>query len=210
VTGAHADGAACVQRTSGKTSLALVLFSESYARILAYYTLSLAYDRALVGHAERLLTADWELNEELSCDDLETYVSEDFQRSAVDVHSQPEHAPVSTASPCFTAYNIESSISRIGSRAHIVAEAMRVFLKQKFLHGIGKYASSLSGLTISFYNLSPSFLWPTSRSYTLHFRVDNANFQYSKVTRALQPVATCRQLPYRHKPAIAIVTSFSL
>jgi len=30
------------------------------------------------------------------------------------------------------------------------------------------------------------------------------------VTRALQPVATCRQLPYLHKPAIIIMTSFSL
>ena len=29
-------------------------------------------------------------------------------------------------------------------------------------------------------------------------------------TRALQPVATCRQSPYLHKPAIIIVTSFSL
>jgi len=28
--------------------------------------------------------------------------------------------------------------------------------------------------------------------------------------RAVQPVATCRQLPYLHKPAIVIVTSFSL
>jgi len=31
-----------------------------------------------------------------------------------------------------------------------------------------------------------------------------------KVTIAVQPVATCRQSPYFHKPAIAIVTSFSL
>jgi len=29
-------------------------------------------------------------------------------------------------------------------------------------------------------------------------------------TRAVQPVATCRQSPYLHKPAIVIVTSFSL
>jgi len=29
-------------------------------------------------------------------------------------------------------------------------------------------------------------------------------------TRALQPVATCRQSPCLHKPAIIIVTSFSL
>jgi len=29
-------------------------------------------------------------------------------------------------------------------------------------------------------------------------------------TRALQPVATCRQSPYLHEPAIVIVTSFSL
>jgi len=29
-------------------------------------------------------------------------------------------------------------------------------------------------------------------------------------TRALQPVATCRQSPYLRKPAIIIVTSFSL
>jgi len=30
------------------------------------------------------------------------------------------------------------------------------------------------------------------------------------VTGAVQPVATCRQSPYLHKPAIIIVTSFSL
>ena len=30
------------------------------------------------------------------------------------------------------------------------------------------------------------------------------------LTRALQPVATCRQSPYLHKPAIIIMTSFSL
>jgi len=30
------------------------------------------------------------------------------------------------------------------------------------------------------------------------------------VTRAVQPVATCRQSPYLHKPAIVIVTSSSL
>ena len=30
------------------------------------------------------------------------------------------------------------------------------------------------------------------------------------VTRTLQPVATCRQSPYLHKPAIAIITSLSL
>jgi len=29
-------------------------------------------------------------------------------------------------------------------------------------------------------------------------------------TRAVQPVATCRQSPYVHKPAIVIVSSFSL
>jgi len=29
-------------------------------------------------------------------------------------------------------------------------------------------------------------------------------------TKAVQPVATCRQSPYLHKPAIVIVTSFSL
>jgi len=28
--------------------------------------------------------------------------------------------------------------------------------------------------------------------------------------RAVQPVATCRQSPYLHKPTIVIVTSFSL
>jgi len=33
---------------------------------------------------------------------------------------------------------------------------------------------------------------------------------YLTNTRALQPVATCRQSPYLHKPAIIIVTSFSL
>jgi len=32
----------------------------------------------------------------------------------------------------------------------------------------------------------------------------------STITRALQPVATCRQSPYLHKPAIIIMTSFSL
>jgi len=32
----------------------------------------------------------------------------------------------------------------------------------------------------------------------------------SFTTRAVQPVATCRQSPYLHKPAIVIVTSFSL
>ena len=135
-----------MRRTSGKTSLALVLFSESYARILAYYTLSLAYDRALIGHAERMLTADGELNGELSCDDLETYVSEDFQRSTVDVHSLPEHAPVSTASPCFTAYNIESStliLQNWFQSAHSGRGHSCIFFKQKFLHGIGKYASCL-------------------------------------------------------------------
>jgi len=31
-----------------------------------------------------------------------------------------------------------------------------------------------------------------------------------KLTRVVQPVATCRQSPYLHKPAIVIVTSFSL
>jgi len=30
-----------------------------------------------------------------------------------------------------------------------------------------------------------------------------------KTTTAVQPVATCRQSPYLHKPAIVIVTSFS-
>ena len=30
------------------------------------------------------------------------------------------------------------------------------------------------------------------------------------MTRAVQPVTTCRQSPYLHKPAIVIVTSFSL
>jgi len=30
------------------------------------------------------------------------------------------------------------------------------------------------------------------------------------LTRALQAVATCHQSPYLHKPAIIIVTSFSL
>jgi len=28
-------------------------------------------------------------------------------------------------------------------------------------------------------------------------------------TRAVQPVATCRQSPYLHKPAVVIVTSFA-
>ena len=32
----------------------------------------------------------------------------------------------------------------------------------------------------------------------------------SRPTRALQPVATCRRSPYLHKPAIIIMTSFSL
>jgi len=29
------------------------------------------------------------------------------------------------------------------------------------------------------------------------------------ITRAVQPVATCRQSPYLHKPAIVIATSFA-
>jgi len=29
------------------------------------------------------------------------------------------------------------------------------------------------------------------------------------ITRSAQPVATCRQSPYLHKPAIVIVTSFA-
>jgi len=32
----------------------------------------------------------------------------------------------------------------------------------------------------------------------------------SHLTRAVQPVATCRQSPYFHKPAIVIVMSLSL
>ena len=35
-------------------------------------------------------------------------------------------------------------------------------------------------------------------------------FLYTIETRAVQPVAICRQSPYLHKPAIVIVTSFSL
>jgi len=33
--------------------------------------------------------------------------------------------------------------------------------------------------------------------------------RFIKCTTAVQPVATCRQLPYLHKPAVVIVTSFS-
>ena len=40
----------------------------------------------------------------------------------------------------------------------------------------------------------------------LHVRTGN---RISKSTRAVQPVATCRQSSYHHKPAIATVTSFS-
>jgi len=32
---------------------------------------------------------------------------------------------------------------------------------------------------------------------------------FQLVTRALQPVATCRQSPYLYKPAIVIMTSFA-
>jgi len=35
-------------------------------------------------------------------------------------------------------------------------------------------------------------------------------FSFSSNTRAVQPVATCHQSPYLHKPAIVIVTLFSL
>jgi len=38
----------------------------------------------------------------------------------------------------------------------------------------------------------------------------NLHFLYMKDTRAVQPVATCCQSPYLHKPAIVTVTSFSL
>jgi len=40
--------------------------------------------------------------------------------------------------------------------------------------------------------------------------VEGCVFGTSVVTRAAQPVATCRQSPYLHKPAIVIVTSFLL
>jgi len=42
---------------------------------------------------------------------------------------------------------------------------------------------------------------------------ENCDFKsltFLRLTRAVQPVATCRQSPYLHKPAIAIVTSFSI
>jgi len=39
---------------------------------------------------------------------------------------------------------------------------------------------------------------------------NNFAFWVFSSTRAVQPVATCRQSPYLHKPAIVIVTLFSL
>jgi len=47
--------------------------------------------------------------------------------------------------------------------------------------------------------------WTAVRTSISHSNVTNFIFQ----TRALQPVATCRQSPYLHKPAI-MLTSFSL
>jgi len=52
--------------------------------------------------------------------------------------------------------------------------------------------------------------------HVLHFSVPlykKLSKQFSVVlyvTRVVQPVATCRQSPYLHKPAIVIVTSFPL
>jgi len=42
-----------------------------------------------------------------------------------------------------------------------------------FLHFLRLIASSLYllGLTVFFYNVTPSFLWPASRSYTFHFKI---------------------------------------
>jgi len=40
--------------------------------------------------------------------------------------------------------------------------------------------------------------------------IDNVWHCFSTSNRAVQPMAACRQSPYHHKPAIAIVTSFSL
>ena len=50
---------------------------------------------------------------------------------------------------------------------------------------------------------SPSFVYPKWNTHT-------ATLPFITLTTAVQPVATCRQSPYFHKPAIVIVTSFSL
>jgi len=44
----------------------------------------------------------------------------------------------------------------------------------------------------------------------IHIRVKQVDTSQLNTTRAVQPVATCRQSPYLHKPALVIVTSFSL
>ena len=66
-------------------------------------------------------------------------------------------------------------------------------------------------------------LWPTSTADRGHRLTRLVNVPLSNIhrgscssannsinTRAVQPVATCRQSPYLHKPAIVVVTSFSL
>ena len=47
-------------------------------------------------------------------------------------------------------------------------------------------------------------------SLDLSFIACFTKFMNFTAPRALQPVATCRQSPYLHKPAIIIMTSFSL
>jgi len=46
--------------------------------------------------------------------------------------------------------------------------------------------------------------------YSLYIYAWLSVVKLSVYTRAVQPVATCRQSPYLHKSAIVIVTSFSL
>jgi len=43
-----------------------------------------------------------------------------------------------------------------------------------------------------------------------YYTANRSDLNAANKARAVQPVATCRQSPYLRKPAIAIVTSFSL
>jgi len=52
------------------------------------------------------------------------------------------------------------------------------------------------------FSVGPFCMWILSKE--THY------FQISNITRVMQPVATCCQSPYLHKPAVVIVMSFSL
>jgi len=61
-------------------------------------------------------------------------------------------------------------------------------------------------------SLQHDIYWIMAAKGWFSIRINNAQKASIKYTRAVQPVATCRQSPYLHKPAIVIVivTLFSL